>query len=180
MKPTLPLAICALLTGAVSSAASDPRTQAQFFENEIRPLLAKRCYECHGEKKQKAGLRLDSAVRFAKGGDTGVLFVAGRPLDDSLLIQAIRRTDPDLKMPPDDPLPPAEVALLEKWIALGAPWPASPAVVAGATADDHGFTAEQRAYWTFQPLAKPTPPALAGNRWVRGDIDRFIAAKHAE
>ncbi|MBL9199895.1 MAG: DUF1549 domain-containing protein [Opitutaceae bacterium] len=152
----------------------------QFFENEIRPILANRCYECHGEKKTKAGLRLDSAARFAKGGDSGALFVAG-DLDKSLLVQAIRRTDPDLKMPPDEPLPAVEVAALEKWIAMGAPWPANPEV-AGGDVDAHGFTKEQRAFWTFQPLANPTPPAVTGAaaQWARSDLDRFIAAKHAE
>ncbi len=176
-----PLYFLFLVTAAGSSANAvelGVSGQRQFFENEIRPILANRCYECHGEKKQKSGLRLDSAARFAKGGESGALVVAG-DLDKSLIIQAVRRTDPDLKMPPDDPLPPVEVAALEKWVAMGAPWPASPESAAGAV-DANGFTAEQRAYWTFQPLAKPIPPALAGNRWVRGDIDRFIAAKHAE
>ncbi|MBL9186549.1 MAG: DUF1549 domain-containing protein [Opitutaceae bacterium] len=174
-------AVCGLFS---APAADDTAVRAQhaFFENEVRPLLANRCYECHGEKKHKSGLRLDSAARFAKGGDGGPLFTAGQPLGDSLLIQAVRRTDPDLAMPPDDPLPASEVAILEKWVAMGAPWPAGPEAVAGAAVDEHGFTAEQRAYWTFQPLANPAPPTPAGPaaQWVRGDLDRFIAAKHAE
>ena len=174
------------MAGSAVSAADGARAADNFFENQIRPLLANRCYECHGEKKQKSGLRLDSAARFAKGGDTGPLVAAGKPVGESLIIQAVRRTDPDLQMPPDDPLPAAEVALLEKWVALGASWPASSEAVAGAGAvvDANGFTAEQRAFWTFQPLANPTPPVFAANstaaNWVRGDIDRFIAAKHAE
>ncbi len=178
-RPLRLLALSVLVCAPAWAAELGESGKRQFFENEIRPLLAHRCFECHGEKKQKAGLRLDSAARFAKGGDTGPLFTAGKPVDDSLLVQAIRRTDPDLKMPPDDPLPAVEVAALEKWIAMGAPWPASPEV-AGGEVDAHGFTKEQRAYWTFQPLAQPTPPALPGNAWVRTDIDRFIAAKHAE
>ncbi|MDP3073915.1 MAG: DUF1549 domain-containing protein [Opitutaceae bacterium] len=184
MKSPLSLLSLALLAAAPLAAADDAAVRAQhaFFENEVRPLLANRCYECHGEKKQKSGLRLDSAARFAKGGDTGPLVATGKPLGESLLIQAVRRTDPDLAMPPEDPLPAAEVAILEKWVAMGAPWPAGPEPVAGAAVDEHGFTAEQRAYWTFQPLANPTPPAVAATaaKWVRGDIDRFIAAKHAE
>ena len=161
------------------AAAEETRSGEIFFETEIRPLLARRCYECHGEKKSKSGLRLDSAARFAQGGDSGALIVAGAP-EKSLLLQVIRRTDPDLQMPPDDPLPAAEVARLEQWVAMGAPWPASVAPVAGLPVDEHGFTAEQRAFWTFQPLTHPTPPALAGKRWARGEIDQFIAAKHAE
>ncbi|MBI5766380.1 MAG: DUF1549 domain-containing protein [Verrucomicrobia bacterium] len=172
--------LVAIASGAPLGAAElGASGQRQFFENHIRPLLAQRCYECHGEKKQKAGLRLDSAARFAKGGDSGPAVVAG-DLEKSLLITAVRPTDQDLQMPPDEPLPPDEVALLEKWVAMGAPYPSETGAVAGAAVDANGFTAEQRAFWTFQPLAQPTPPALPGNRWVRGDIDRFIAAKHAE
>jgi len=167
------------LGSSVGAADLGVSGQRQFFENEIRPILANRCYECHGETKTKAGLRLDSAARFAKGGDSGPLVVAGN-IDQSLFLTAIRRTDPDLEMPPDDPLPAVEVAALEKWVAMGAPWPASPEMGTGAALDEHGFSAEQRAFWTFQPLANPVPPALPGQRWVRVDIDRFIAAKHDE
>ncbi|MEY2881838.1 MAG: hypothetical protein RLZZ15_4218, partial [Verrucomicrobiota bacterium] len=184
MRRPLPLLALAFAAAAPLAAADDAtRAQHAFFENNIRPLLANRCYECHGEKKQKAGLRLDTAARFAKGGDSGAIVVAGN-LEKSLLVTAVRRTDPDLKMPPDDPLPAAEVALLEKWVAMGAPYPAETGGVAGAAVDANGFTAEQRAFWTFQPLANPTPPAFAANspaaKWARTDIDRFIAAKHAE
>ena len=179
LSPLLALGVFAARGFAAESEIG--HAKQQFFENEIRPLLAKRCYECHGDKKQKSGLRLDSAASFAKGGDSGAIVVAGN-LEKSLFIQVVRRTDPDLAMPPDDPLPPAEVALLEKWVAMGAPWPAGAEPTAGVAVDAHGFTAEQRAYWTFQPLANPQPPVVAATaaNWVRGDIDRFVAAKHAE
>ena len=42
-----------------------------FFEQNVRPLLVARCYECHSEKKQKGGLRLDSKAALLKGGDSG-------------------------------------------------------------------------------------------------------------
>ena len=187
MKFPLPLLLAVglaqCLVGAEKAAPApaltdDERTKLHFFENEIRPLLAQRCFECHGEKKQKAGLRLDRRADLLAGGDSGPALVPGKP-GDSMLIKAISYKDDALQMPPKEELAPAEKALLEKWVALGAPWPAGTEAVA-APRDEHGFTAEQRAYWTFQPLTSPTPPALAGNRWVRGEIDRFIAAKHAE
>ena len=160
-----------------SAMADVERVQLVFFENEIRPLLVKRCYECHGDKKQKAGLRLDHITTILAGGDGGPALVPGKPAE-SMLIKAISYKDEDLQMPPKEELSSEEKALLEKWIALGAPWPAGGLTV--AKRDEHGFTAEQREYWTFQPLSNPTPPALANNRWVRGNIDRFIAAKHVE
>jgi hypothetical protein len=151
-----------------------------FFENQIRPLLASRCFECHGDKKQKSGLRLDTHAGFTKGGEGGAAVIPGKP-DESMLIQAVRRTHADLEMPPDDPLPKTEVALLEKWVAMGAPFPADASNAnRSAVKDEFGFTAEQRKFWVFQPLAKITPPAIPGSSWARNDIDRFIAAKHGE
>jgi cytochrome c553 len=177
----LGLCVAGFSAGAlVAKAAADSgeeRAKMQFFESEIRPLLVKRCYECHGEKKQKAGLRLDHISHALTGGDGGPALVPGKPAE-SMLIKAIGYKDEDLQMPPKEELPAEEKALLEKWVALGAPWPAGEAAV--AKRDRQDFTAEERAYWFFQPLAKPTPPALKGNRWVVNDVDRFVAAKHAE
>ena len=51
--------------------ADDAADGAKFFENEVRPILVKRCYECHGEKKQKGGLRVDGIAFLKAGGDTG-------------------------------------------------------------------------------------------------------------
>ncbi|PAW66680.1 MAG: hypothetical protein B9S34_07425 [Opitutia bacterium Tous-C1TDCM] len=181
------LAASALAAAAVPPAptlSDAERAQLQFFEKEVRPILANRCYECHGDKKHKGELRLDHISHILKGGESGPALVRGKP-DDSLLVTAIRYDTEDLQMPPDEKLPEAEIAVLEKWIQLGAPWPAADAA-AGKTAepkDEFGFTASDRAYWVFQPLAKPVPPAPkspAAAAWVANDIDRFIAAKHAE
>ncbi|MBL9195387.1 MAG: PSD1 domain-containing protein [Opitutaceae bacterium] len=161
----------------VPPAGEVPREHLIFFENEIRPLLAKRCYECHGEKKQKGDLRLDHLTRMLAGGASGPALVRGQP-ESSLLIEAIRYQTEDLQMPPKEALPPAEVALLEKWIAMGAPWPESDAV--RTDADERGFTAEDRAFWFFQPLSRPTPPVIARPEWARNEIDRFVAARHEE
>ena len=177
MKFTLPLLLGLSVARSFAADADAERAKLQFFESEIRPLLAKRCYECHGEKKQKAGLRLDNIAHILAGGDTGPALVPGKP-DESLLVNAIRYKDEDLQMPPKEELPLAEKALLEKWVALGAPWPAGEA--AKAKRDAQGFTADDRSFWFFQPLSKPTPPALKGNRWVNNDVDHFVAAKHAE
>jgi hypothetical protein len=66
----------------------DPKTRAEherFFEQYIRPLLAKRCYTCHGEKKQKAGLRLDSLEAIKKGGESGPAIAPSNPDQSSTL-----------------------------------------------------------------------------------------------
>src|SRR3954451_20732342 len=154
----------------------EQRAALQFFEKEVRPVLANHCYDCHGEKKKKGSLRMDDISFIKEGGDSGPALVPGKP-DESLMIKAVHRVDPYFVMPPKEALPAEEVAVLEKWVKLGAPWPA----IAGRPAvDQFGFTAEARAFWSFQPLANPQPPALAGNKWVRNDIDRFVAQKHTE
>ena len=147
-----------------------------FFETEIRPLLSAECFDCHGPEKSKAGLRLDHRDLILKGGDSGAAIVAGKP-DESLLVEAIRREDPDFSMPPKKALTENQVAALEKWVALGAPWPEEQ--ITRSETDENGFTAEDRAWWAVQPLADAKPPQ-AGSDWARNDIDRFVYAKLEE
>ena len=117
---------------------------------------------------------MDHIGYLKSGGDTGPAVVPGDP-EKSPMIEAIRYKNDDFKMPPKEKLPDAEIAALEKWVKLGAPWPENAGVVVTAG----GFTEEQRKFWCFQPLAKVTPPQIT-SLWVRGDIDRFVAQKHAE
>lgn len=173
---TLIAVICAAANAVNTAHAAETGEGAKFFEVEVRPILANRCYECHGEKKQKGGLRVDGIGFLKAGGDTGPALVAGDP-DKSPIIEAVRYHNADFQMPPKGALPSVEVAALEKWVKMGAPWPQTDAQA--TTVLEGGFTAEQRAYWFFQPLAKVSPPQLDSN-WVRGDIDRFILKKQRE
>ncbi len=172
------IALGALVAGTAFAADDAERAKLEFFEKEIRPLLATHCYECHGEKKQKSGLRLDHIGDILRGGETGPALVRG-DVEKSLLIEAVRHKNEDLQMPPSERgrLDAADIARLEKWVALGAPWPTEN--VARVVRDEHGFTAEARAFWTFQPLKQSSVPT-AGAGWARNDIDRFVAAKHTE
>ena len=68
--------------GRDSTSASD---REKFFEQNVRPLLAEKCYSCHGDKKQKGGLRLDSIEAILKGGESGPAVVPGKP-NESLLV----------------------------------------------------------------------------------------------
>ena len=173
----LSLILLTCFTASLTAAETDAEREAlKFFENEVRPLLANRCYECHSEKKQKGSLRLDHISYITKGGDSGAALIAGNP-DESLIIQAIRYKDPDFEMPPKEKLPEKEIAVLEKWVKLGAPWPKTDASI--AQVDELGFTEKQRKFWSFQPLTKPAPPVVKSD-WVRTDIDQFVAQKHAE
>jgi mono/diheme cytochrome c family protein len=143
-----------------------PADQADFFERRVRPILAEHCWSCHGEKKQQAGLRLDSRDAAIKGSDNGPIVVPGKP-DDSQLVAAIRRTG-DLKMPPKSKLPDDGVAALTEWVRLGLPWPATPKSDAARAPD------ARKKHWAFQPVRDPPLPSVRDAAWPRTSIDRFI------
>ncbi|HZO52107.1 MAG TPA: DUF1549 domain-containing protein, partial [Bryobacteraceae bacterium] len=146
---------------------------AEFFESKIRPLLAENCHACH-TGGALGGLRLDSREGILKGGKSGKVVVEGKP-EESLLMQAVRRTHIRLKMPPVGPLAKEQVDALEEWIRRGVPWPEKKEQIV-STADSK-ITPEQRAFWSFQPLKRVAPPRVTDTAWPRNDIDRFILAK---
>ena len=79
-----------LLLLALPLSATEPKADAaKHFELRIRPLFVEHCIGCHGPAKQKAGLRLDSAEGFRKGGVSKSLVVPGEPAK-SLLLKAVR------------------------------------------------------------------------------------------
>ncbi len=90
-----------------------------FFESKIRPLLLQRCVECHSDENPESGLSLESKAGLMRGGELGKAIVPHKP-KESLLISAINH-DAFLKMPPKNKLPTAELALLTKWVSIGAP-----------------------------------------------------------
>jgi mono/diheme cytochrome c family protein len=147
---------------AADSPGSIPAEHLEFFEKHVRPLLVKRCFECHGGTKAGGGLSLATSKSWQKGGDSGPAIVPGRP-EESLLIEAVEYRS--LEMPPADrggKLPEEEIAILTKWVAMGAPDPRSGDGVLG------GMTAEEaRAWWSFQPL--PAGPPLESR-----DIDALL------
>ena len=118
------LAAHAVFFGPVVSAA-EPATagpaaaELEFFEKQIRPLLAQHCYECHGAKKSQANLRLDLSAGWLRGGDSGPAVVPKAP-DESLLVQAIEYDGDSVEMPPTGKLPDETIALLTSWVARGA------------------------------------------------------------
>jgi len=95
------LGLAIWVLGFFSSNAQPTPAQIQFFENKIRPILVDNCYKCHSQQAEKVrgGLFLDSREGVLKGGTTGPGIVPGDP-EKSLLIKAIRYSDPDLQMPP--------------------------------------------------------------------------------
>ncbi len=153
-----------------ASAEDDGRDQARAaqFEREVRPVLAGQCVQCHGEKKQEGGLRLDTRQGLLKGGDSGAVLVPGKP-DESLIILALRHSGPE--MPPDKKLADKIILHFERWVEAGAHWPDN---VDQLRASDGTITDEDRHWWAFQPLAKVSPPIDPEDNWSRTPIDRFV------
>jgi hypothetical protein len=146
--------LCLLLT-APAPAAPPPSGKVDY-NFQVRPILADRCFICHGpdEKKRKAKLRLDLAdVAYARRA-----VVPGKP-DQSKLIERIT-TDDDQRMPPRKSnlsLSRDEIDVLRRWVAEGA---------------------EYKPHWAFLPLADTVPvPAVADARWPAGPLDHFVLAR---
>jgi|GEM_PF-2993545 len=126
-----------------------------------RPLLVKHCYECHSGTKTMGGLSLDTQAGRQTGGDTGPAMVPGN-LSESLLIEAVNYGS--LEMPPPEKaekLSADEIAILTKWVAMGAQDPRVAAAKIG------GMTVEEaKSWWAFQPLpiadAAPSPERIDG------------------
>ena len=150
-----------------------------FFENKVRPLLADHCYECHGEKKQKGGLRLDSQPGWQTGGESGAVIVPGHP-DTSLLIEAIHYKNEDLQMPPKQPLSAPAIAILTEWVRRGAPDPRVTTPAATGTKIIAMTPAEARTHWAYQPITSPPVPVLPHAAPQLNAIDQFVRARLAQ
>ena len=148
------------------------RVELDHFENEVRPLFEAKCVRCHGPKKQKGGLRLDTPGGLLAGGEGGPIVVAGDAAA-SRLIQAVRYGDEDLQMPPKRKLAEEDIAALERWVERGLALPAG----ASATAAE-AFELEARLdHWSFRPITRPAVPEVADASWPRDDLDRFLLAR---
>ena len=127
------------------------------FRRDIQPLLAQRCYRCHGPDQAKGGLRLNKKEdALAELDSTEHAIVVGKP-DESALIARVTSTDEGVRMPPEGkPLTPEQVRTLSDWIAQGAEW---------------------QNYWAFEPVKRPAVPAAANGSWSHNAIDHFILEK---
>jgi hypothetical protein len=162
MKPAI------FLLFSASALADD----TAFFESKIRPVLVKHCYECHSAEsgKSKGGLMLDTKHGIREGGETGPAVVPG-DVAKSLLLTAIKHSDPDLEMPPKEPqLPKAVIADFETWIKAGADDPRESAAKAAERPPVDVAAGKQ--FWSYK---KPLMPKQAS-----GGIDGFIREKLTE
>ncbi len=184
------IALSCVLFGVAVHA--DDQVATQHFVNKVKPLLDLRCVSCHGAEKQKGGLRLDSRAAALKGGENGPALIPGKPAQ-SLLLQAVTHTKADLEMPPKEKLTTNDIAMLERWIKDGAPWPETkladaPTKLApgermgNAWSDPRNpivkiFGGQRLDLWSLKVIRRPEPPKVANKQWARNSIDRFVLAR---
>jgi cytochrome c553 len=145
-------------TTTTSTTSSSPKRSPDF-DRDIRPILAAKCFACHGPdaESRKAGLRLDTFEGATAALENGVRAIAPGSPETSTLLVRVASTDLDDRMPPEghDALTATEIASLRAWISSGA---------------------EYTAPWAFRPLADAAIPAVADESWAKSDIDRFVLA----
>ena len=156
--------------------ARPTQQQLEFFEKDVRPLLAKHCYQCHSvnAKRVEAKLLLDSRAAHLQGGDSGAAIVPG-DAEKSLLIEAVRYES--YEMPPKGKLPGKDIETLVRWVNMGAPWPKEAAP--SASDEREGFDLEQRKseFWVWQSVQAGPPPTVKNTEWPRNEADRYILAR---
>ncbi len=160
------LAVPGLASGDPAPPGTSPAVD---YLKDVRPILARNCYQCHGAKAHKGGLRLDTVQAITQGGDSGPAVVAGRSAE-SLLIRAVTGADGVTKMPLKRPeLSAEQVNAIKAWIDAGAPAPARDLPDDGKQGQTH---------WAFVPPVRPAVPLLSTPASaIRSPIDAFVVAK---
>ena len=165
--------ITSLAVNAPTLRSVQADDREEFFERKVRPLLAAKCLECHGNDEPEGGLRLTSQAHVLKGGTSGAAVVLNKP-QESRLLKAVQQTGP-LKMPPNGKLSDVEIGFLAQWIELGLPWPKSSETK--SPRKEFVIADVDRQHWAFRPMTEPAPPAVRDAAWSRTTIDRFVLAK---
>ncbi len=141
---------------ATTRLAAAPLSEPVQYNRDVRPILADKCFACHGPDSaaRQADLRLDQRDAAI---DMGALD-PGEP-DNSEIIARVTSDDPDMVMPPailHKNLTPAEIELLKRWITEGA---------------------QYEVHWSFIAPQRPEPPAVQRTAWLRNSIDNFVLAR---
>ena len=181
-----PWVIALVASGSAAfSHAADP-AGVEFFRAEVKPILEQNCFKCHGgtdEKghpKVRGNLQLISRKGLMKGGDHGPAFNESDPAKSHIL-EAISYQNDDLQMPPRNKLPDEDIAKITKWVEMGAPWTPEDADLLVEVHDPMAGVTEvnekTKAHWSYKPMTRVEPPAVADAAWAGNPVDAFIRAK---
>lgn len=154
------LAICVAVHAGEPAAADEGIVH---FNTDVRPILAERCFLCHGPdaSHREADLRLDIEANAKDGRAHAAAIVPGKP-ERSELFRRISSHDPDERMPPakgGKPLSRQDIEKLRRWIAQGAKY---------------------QKHWSFTPMTRPVAPRVKDEGWPARELDRFVLARLEE
>ncbi|RCS54928.1 DUF1553 domain-containing protein [Bremerella cremea] len=140
--------------------AQDESEPTVKFNRDVKQILAKKCFSCHGPAEQEGSLRLDERETAIAEADSGeIAIVPGKP-EESELIRRIQAHDESERMPPEgEGVSPEDIETLKTWIREGAKY---------------------QGHWAFEPLTDPQPPEVKQKDWVKNDIDNFILERLEE
>ena len=150
---------CVIAALCVAMSAAQGSVRAADYDRDVRPILAAKCFTCHGPDadSRAAGLRLDTFEGATAVLKSGLRAIAPGDPAASEMLARVAHADPDELMPPDgrEPLSEAELDAIRRWIESGA---------------------EYTAPWAFEPMRAAAVPHVQDERWPRGEIDRFVLA----
>jgi mono/diheme cytochrome c family protein len=136
------------------------------FDRDIQPIFQKHCYTCHAGASARGQLRLDVGSLALQGGVSGPALIP-RDSRNSLLIHRLNGDGGQPRMPMGGALSADDIALVSRWIDMGANWPA-PAGNAGVAVARH---------WAYVAPTRPPLPKVNDTAWATHAVDRFILAR---
>ena len=150
---------------AEAATAHSPATAAAEieFNRDIRPILSNHCFQCHGPdaEHRESGLRFDLEDIAKSELESGLRAIVAGDAAGSELVARVHSDDEFVVMPPPEthkPLSDDQKALLEAWIAAGAPY---------------------ESHWSLTPLERPAVPQPPAGVRVANPIDAFVTARAA-
>ncbi|MCH9652271.1 MAG: PSD1 and planctomycete cytochrome C domain-containing protein [Planctomycetes bacterium] len=146
----------------------------ELFKKEVRPLLVKKCLNCHGGKSVKGDFDLSNRKFLL---DSGMIEKTGK---ESYLISLVEHREEPFMPLKEKKLSEKEITSLSKWIDLGAPYDKPLATTKKSSSEKMVITDDDRKFWSFQPLKAPEIPNAKRSSWEQNEIDQFILAKQAE
>lgn len=146
-----------LIFCASSALVHAQSSETMDFGRQVQPILAKRCFACHGPDKAEGGLRLTRKESVFSKLESGKTAIVANNLSESELLRRVTSKDDGERMPPEGaPLTPSQIEILQQWIQQGAEW---------------------KEQWAFETPRPHSPPSVNNSGWITNPIDHFVLAK---
>ena len=168
MRPSVLLCTLWLTAAALAQpggARGEEKKGGPDFAQVVRPILAKKCFACHGpdEGHRQAGLRLDDRTGATAKLESGTIAISAGNPEASELVRRVTAGEDEGRMPPPDSgqgrLSADEVETIRAWIASGATY---------------------SAHWAFVKPVRPAVPSAGEASSTRNAIDAFVQSKLGE